>query len=269
MEDVQLTDQHRRLLALAAEHKLVLASQAAVLLSIKEDTAARKLRALCAEGLLKQDRPFDDERPCFQVTRAGLGAVRSELGAPRRVDRTFYGHDVGVGWIFLAARRGFWGELGDVVSERRMRSLDGSAHAAAEAAGSGLVSGRRFGVRLGGTGPGGRERLHYPDVLLIDRASHRIAVELELSAKSRPRLDVILAGYAADPSIDVVLYLVDRRSVGNRVESMAARLGISDLVHVQPVSWGGAAPGDGAARAATRTGARAPRRRPPRAGAVR
>jgi hypothetical protein len=108
-------------------------------------------------------------------------------------------------------------------------------------------------VRLGGTGPGGRERLHYPDVLLVDPSGRRIAVELELTAKSRPKLDVILAGYAADPTVDAVLYLVDRRSVGKGVQAMAARLGISDLVHVQSVSWGPGARAGSAARSATRS----------------
>ena len=74
-------------LRFAAEHKLVLASQAAVLLAIKEDTVARKLRALCAEGLLRSDRLFDSERPCFQATRAGLGAISSPLGPPKPADR--------------------------------------------------------------------------------------------------------------------------------------------------------------------------------------
>ena len=38
-----------------------------------------------------------------------------------------------------------------------MRSADGRAPAA----------GPRFGVRLGGVGPGGRDRLHYPDMVIV------------------------------------------------------------------------------------------------------
>jgi hypothetical protein len=139
----------------------------------------------------------------------------------------------------------------EVVSERTMRSRDGKSPGS-----------ERFGVRLGGLGAGGRERFHYPDLLLVDPNGHRIAVELELSGKGRRRLEGILAGYAADPRISAVLYLVDRPSVGRSIEASARALGIADLVHVQRARWGRDAPATGAARAPVRT------RRPVRARAV-
>jgi hypothetical protein len=241
---VRITLRDRELLAFAAVHKLVLASQAKALIGVSEDVAAGRLRALRTEGLLYRDRPFDEQPFCYQITRQGLGVIESRLPAPKAIDRAGYRHDLGVGWLWLAAQAGVWGEPREVVSERRMRSDDGRA---------GDRDANRFGVRLGGTGPGGRERLHYPDLLLVDRDGHRIAVELELSAKHRGRLEGILAGYAADARIDVVLYLVDRRSVATAVQASARRLGISDLVHVQRVQWGKDAPTSSARRAATRT----------------
>ncbi len=90
-----------------------------------------------------------------------------------------------------------------------------------------------MGVRLGGTGPGGRERLHYPDLLLVTPDGRRIAVELELSAKGTARREKILAGYGADARIDAVLYLVDRPVLATAIRSSARRLGISHHVHVQ------------------------------------
>jgi len=242
---VRITDRDRRLLAFAAEHKLVLTHQLAALLGTSEGAAAKRLRALRGAGLLSEDRPFAEQPQCYQVTRAGLGVIESELGAPKQVDRAGYRHDVGVGWLWLAAESGVWGELRELVSERRMRSSDRVRDSSA-------APGERFGVRLGGTGPGGRERRHYPDLLLVDRDSRRIAVELELSAKNRPRLEGILAGYAADARIDVILYLVDRRPVGRAVQASAARLGIADLVRVQRAQWGRDAPTTGPARAAAR-----------------
>jgi len=238
---VRITERDRLLLAFAAEHKLVLASQAKALLGTSLAAAARRLRALGADRLLDSDRPFDEQPLCYQVTREGLGVIESRLPAPRSVDRAGYRHDVGVGWLWLAGRAGVWGEMREVVSERAMRSRDGRSPGT-----------ERFGVRLGGLGPGGRERFHYPDLLLVDPRGHRIAVELELTAKDRRRLEGILAGYAADPRVSAVLYLVDRPSVGRSIQASARALGISDLVHVQPVRWDGmrrrrARPGHGLA----------------------
>jgi hypothetical protein len=107
-------------------------------------------------------------------------------------------------------------------------------------------------VRLGGVGPSGRERLHYPDLLLIDPGGRRIAIELELSSKGRGRREKILAGYAADARIDVVLYLVRDRRVGRAIQASARRLGIGPLVHVQRVDFPAVGPGN-AGRASERT----------------
>jgi hypothetical protein len=217
------------------------------LLGSSEDAAARRLRNLRDDGLLREDRLYDGYPPCYQVTRAGLGATGSERRAPRAIDRAHYRHDVGVGWLYLAARAGAFGELREVVSERTMRSRDGVRETDRP------LGPERFGVRLGGTGPGGRERLHYPDLLLVDRNGRRIAVELELSAKDRRRREKILAGYAIDSRIDAVVYLVDRPAVGDAVRTSARQLGMSDLVHVQPVRWGKDAPPLGRAPAVSRT----------------
>jgi hypothetical protein len=248
---VRITARDRFLLAYAAEHKLVLAAQANALLRTSTPAAARRLRELKADGLLRSDRPFAEQPPCYQVTRQGLGVIESRLPAPRSVDRAGYRHDIGVGWLWLAAHAGVWGEMREVVSERTMRSRDGKSPGS-----------ERFGVRLGGLGAGGRERFHYPDLLLVDPNGHRVAVELELSSKGRRRIEGILAGYAADPRISAVLYLVDRPSVGRVIEASARALGIADLVHVQRARWGRDAPPTGAARAPERT------RRPERAPAA-
>ena len=59
-----------------------------------------------------------------------MGAAGSDLGQPRKLDPALYAHDVGVTWLTAAARRGLFGELSQVVSERRMRSEDGRGNEA-------------------------------------------------------------------------------------------------------------------------------------------
>lgn len=206
---------------------MILAGQVASLLGVAAPAAETRLRALRRAGLVRDARRFDSAPPCEQITGAGLRAIASPLRAPQLSYPGGYQHDVGLGWLWLAARSGSLGDLRGVASERHMRSHDARAQQWHE----------RFGVRLGGLGPAGQERFHYPDLVLETRSGRRVALELELTSKSPARREGILSAYAADPRIDGVVYLVDRPATGRAVSRSAARMGLSDLVHVQPVSF--------------------------------
>jgi hypothetical protein len=224
VDHVRLTDRDCRLLAFAAQHRIVLASHLEVLLGASADAVRTRVRALERVGYLNSQAPFDRQPRCYRITRRGLDAIESSLPVPR-FDIRSYRHDVGLAWLWLAAHHGAFGTLAETVSEREMRSRDGAGARAPDP----------FGVRLGGVGPGGVERLHYPDLLLRGTGGRRVAIELELTSKGRARRERILAGYAADHRIDVVLYLVDRPAAGRALRASAARLGISGRVHVQHV----------------------------------
>lgn len=228
-----ITDRDRALLSFVAQHRLVLASHVQVLLAISQQAARARLRTLRAAGLLASERFFHGQPPCWRITRNGLAVIGSQLPPPR-TDLRSYRHDVGLAWVWLAAERGAFGGLREVISERTMRSRDGARARASLDAGQ---AEEPFGVRLGGVGPAGRERLHYPDLLLITPAGGRIGVELELTTKESARRERILSGYGADPRFAAVLYVVDRPAVARAVEASAARLAITSMVHVQRVQW--------------------------------
>jgi hypothetical protein len=242
---MRITERDTALLSFAAEHRIVLATQARALMETSQAAAYRRLATLSAAGMLSRPPALRDQPGCYQITVAGLAEIESELPKPR-FNPHGYRHDVGVGWLWLAARAGAFGELEQLISERRMRSLDGIAEA------RGQSTGERFGVRLGGSGPGGRTRLHYPDLLLIDGAGRRVATELELSSKGRTRREGIIAGYGADPRVDAVLYLCDTNAVQRAIRAAAARVGVSPLVHVQRLRWSAHRPGARAPRALER-----------------
>jgi hypothetical protein len=223
---IRLTDRDRRLLQFAARHRIVLASHVQVLLGATGSAVTTRIRALRRCGYLGAQRPFDRQARCYWITRRGLGAIESSLPAPRP-ELGSYRHDLGVAWLWLAAHHGAFGPIRQIVSEREMRSHDGI----------GTRGANPFGVRLGGVGAGGRERLHYPDLLLVGPSGRRVALELELTSKGRARRERILAGYAADSRIDSVLYLVDQPATGRALRASASRLGISHRVHVQPVRF--------------------------------
>jgi len=217
-----LTARDVELLAFVAEHRLVLPAHIQRLLDVSAGAAWTRVRALTATGFLTEQPIFSRQPPFYQITRKGLDVIGSPLPAPR-LDLRAYEHDVGVAWLWLAARDGTFGSLREIVGERRMRSHDGAAKRRAE---------QPFGVRLGGFGPRGRERLHYPDLLLVI-ADGRVALELELTPKDRTRREKILGGYASEGRVDAVVYLVETPQLARSIADSARRLGISERVHVQ------------------------------------
>ncbi|HET8977544.1 MAG TPA: hypothetical protein VFN87_05250 [Solirubrobacteraceae bacterium] len=276
---LRITDRDRRLLAFAAEHRFIIAAQPAVLLDLRQKPVDDRLRGLAEAGLLWRERALNGQPSTYRITAAGLRAVGSDLRAPHRLDLSLYRHDLGLGWLMVAAHREWFGPVRAVISERRMRSEDrrdqrpgaqGADRLAGEAAGPPRgADGRtlRHGVRLGGQGPRGSERLHYPDMMLLTASGHRVAFELELTSKPPRRREDILAGYAADPRIDRVIYLVENRSTGDAVERSARRAGAADLVRVQMVRVPALEAATGQAPSAQRRHARPPasaERRPTR-----
>jgi hypothetical protein len=221
---IQLTDPDLQLLGFLAEHRLALPEHAAALLDRSVDTARARLTRLLSAGYVRSESVFHSQPTMYLITRPGLKVVGSAFEAPR-LDMRCYAHDVGVAWLWLAARAGTFGPLSEITAERRLRSHDASDEA----------KGNPLGIRLGGVGPQGQERLHYPDLLLTTADGRRVALELELSPKWRPRLETILAGYGADPRIDGIVYLLASHSVARSVRAAARRLGIGSLVHLQRV----------------------------------
>jgi hypothetical protein len=217
-----ITERDRLVLAFLAEHRLVVTPQVQALLGVTARVAQERLRTLGEGGYMEQHRIFDGYPACARITAKGLAAIGSRLPAPR-IDLACYQHDVGLGWLWLAARAGTFGNLRELRSERSMRSQDARCDR----------NERALGVGIGGVGPGGREQLHYPDLLLTSASGKRVAVELELTGKSNARLGRIMMGYAADARIDAVLYLVPDRPLGERIAQAARTAGIGELVSVQ------------------------------------
>lgn len=221
---VHLTDRDHEILAFAAEHRLVLERQVERLVGVGEGRVRRRLDALVDTGAMRSDRVFGDLH--YQIRGRGLAAIGSSLPPPS-YKLASYKHDVGLGWLWLSARDGMFGPLREILSERGMRSHDGTLDRSAEP----------YGVRKGGYDRYGNERLHYPDLLLLDPHGRRLALELELSSKGRERTELIIGGYGADSRIDRVLYLVEAQPAGYRIrrslEHTVREVGLSDRIRFQ------------------------------------
>jgi hypothetical protein len=195
----------RELLRFLALHRATTAAQVPVLLKISPRRASERLRRLEDARLLRRDRIFAGRPATVTITRRGLREIGSELPPPR-VSLTEYRHDVGVSWLWLAARDGVFGHMREVVAERELRAA---------------------------TQPVRGLEQHRADLQLTTAAGKRIAVELELTAKSTERLDRIMLGFAGDPQLDAVLYLVPDAALARRIGQAAQRAGIADMVRVQ------------------------------------
>lgn len=259
-----LTDADLAVLGPLAENRFLIAAQLAALLDVSEAAAARRLRRLRDAGLVSFG-PLPDRGGQFvaTATRAGLrriGAAANET----RLDRVNYRHDLDVGWLWLAARAGAFGPLTRIVTDRQMRGADGARTRAPDLEPPNAIP---HGIGLGLLGPRGQIQRHYPDLLLRTASGHEVAIELELTRKSTRRVERIMTAYASDARIDAVLYLVPSAAIASAVADAAARVGVSELVHVQrlaPERERSTAPAASSARfhAVTGAGRVGPRRGP-------
>jgi len=216
-----LTDRDLGLLEFVAGHRFVLACQVMHWLGAGEVVVYRRLKGLVDGELLSYRRVFHQRPGCYQVTRAGLGVIESPL--PRaQIDLRTYRHDIGVVWVYLAAVNGSFGPYVRVLSERHMRSADQRRQ----------VGGESFAIPLGGYTPNGGVRTHYPDVVCVRDDGSRVAVELELTLKSRRRLEAILAGYAGEPRLAHLVYFTDRPVIARAVRESSLLVGLDSRVDV-------------------------------------
>ncbi len=246
---IRLGEQDLALLWFLAEHRFALPEHVASLLGVTVGTATARLSKLVTAGYVRKDQRFRQRPAMHLIAPDGLKVLGSRLPAPRPDVHT-YVHDVGVAWLWLAAARGTFGPLQEIVGERHMRSHDGGRDPASEP----------LAVKLGWVGPRRSDSLHYPDLLLRTSDGRRVALELELSSKPRVRLERILTGYAADPRIDGVVYLVESAVLARSVKAAARRVGIASRVHIQRVRSTVSSPAATAALAAQRPAPRWRRR---------
>ena len=246
----QLTSAELSLLGPLAEQRFLTVPQLAVLLGVGETTAMRRCRSLADARLLRVERIFHRLPAAAMITAAGLAAVGSRLGPPA-LNLSEYRHDVGVGWLWLAARAGRFGEVRALFSERVLQGRDDAPAVAGESRAGGEP--RAGGIGVGIFGPDGRARRHYPDVLVALHGDGHVAVELELTAKSAPRMAAIMSAYASDARITRILYVAGSETVARGVARAAAGAEIAERVHIRLLAIDGIA---GASIAATQFGRR-------------
>lgn len=241
----ELTSADLSVLGPLAEHRLLIVPQLAVLLGVGAATATRRCRRLADARLLRLERTFNRLPAAASIAAAGLQTIGSPLKPPA-FNLAEYRHDVGVGWLWLAARAGRFGRPRTLLTERVMQARDDRQAGAHGAGGS--------GIGLGVFGADGRVRRHYPDLLIELPGGGNVAVELELTAKSSARMTAIMSAYASDARVARIVYLAGSETVARTVDRAAAAAGTADRVHIRLLAADGI---EGASVAGTRDDGRA------------
>ncbi len=161
---------------------------------VVETTAYIRTRKLVEAGYLMRERILHGQARTHRVTKKGVAASGDALAPLPCVPLATYRHDAMLVDLALKLERETGGHF---TPERRIRHDEG----------------------LSGAGTAG----HIPDGYLYIEEGKPIAIELELSLKSRRRIEHIINRYAGNLAIEEVWYFTDRQDVARAIEKAAER----------------------------------------------
>jgi hypothetical protein len=177
-------------------------------------TVAHRRLSVCVQaGVLERVRLVHGEPSLYVATRLGLRYVGLAHLGVCRVSVAAVRH-----WHTCAAVALALEPEGRVASVRELRLAEREA-------------GRPIASAVVGELPGGRPKLHRPDLVLHLPGDLTVAVEVELALKGATRLDHILRGYAHNRNLSAVRYYAAPEAArAVRRASVAART--AELVDV-------------------------------------
>jgi hypothetical protein len=198
------------------------AVQVARRFGIDKRNTRRRLRGLIGLGLLDHRQVFHRQAGVYWATRGGLKAAGLRL-PPAGIDIRTYEHDRMATSIAIDLEDEFGRRA--VATERELRSHDAAA------------TDPRYGIRRSMST--GRQGLHFPDLAIEGADGRPLAVEVELTAKGRARLDSIINAYVRARHIAGVRYYV-APAAAKGLNQAVTRAGANDLVDVRRVEVRGA-----------------------------
>lgn len=159
---------------------------------ITKPTAYARLRKLISSGLLLHEYHLHGQPGIYRVTREGARLTGEEMLPRKEVRLSNLHHDAMVVSVILSLHLKHQCQ---VITERELR--------------------RNAGFMLRG------HKVHFPDGALI-LADKKVALEVELTAKSKKRLERILFNYWVDNDYDEVWYFCGSKEVRNKVNRLAS-----------------------------------------------
>lgn len=202
---MRFTDRDRDLLCWINGHGFVSIAQAARWMGTSYQASQKRMRLLVDGGYLERDWVLREHARVHRVTDKGVLAAEDFLTPLRSVYLGTYRHD---------------------------RLLVDLAQTLTHKTGGVFEPERRLRQKLGRKGARG----HAPDGLLRIDDQQPIAIELELSVKSKDRLAEIVANYVADRSLSEVWYFVNRPAVRRLLTDITTGYGLFRIHDWEPAA---------------------------------
>lgn len=202
----QLTERDCRLLAWLARQRIATAADLEARFGVPRSVVYARLRALSQHGLVDRVRIFRAEPGVFWATRDGL-RLCGQRGSATRIKLGSYHHDLALTALCAELEAEFGPAR--VLTERELRAAERESPAPRYAPERG-----RYGAAR-----------HYPD-LAVDcfDGDRPLAVELECTRKSAPRLDSIVRSYVRARHIAGVRYYAASPAVERAILSSLTRV---------------------------------------------
>jgi hypothetical protein len=180
----------------------------------------RRLHELIEFGLLRRQRVLYNDGGLLTATADGLRCAGLDRLTPARVTLAMVQH--------LIASAAFAAELEPRLVDARLlsdREHRAAENAAGEPIASAIIAARRDG----------HDALHRPDFALVKRDGVEVvAVEIELTLKSRTRIERILRGYLRNQNVSAIRYHAPP-PIGDAVRRAARAVGADDILDVMPL----------------------------------
>jgi hypothetical protein len=193
-------------------------------------TAQSRLRAAEQRGLLSRQAPLAGKPALYTITPAGLRASGARGLEPARVSPANASHLIVCAWVAAALERCYPDH--SVLGERELRRDEREC-------------GKPLASAVLGRGRDGQPLVHRPDLVLWPagvEAGLPVAVEVELTVKSRRRLAGICLAWARCRWVAGVLYLVTP-GVERAVARALAQADAGERIVVVPLAALSLAPG--------------------------
>lgn len=188
--------------------------------SIGRTAAYRRVHELVGYGLLRRHRLLYNDGGLLTATADGLRCADLHRLAPARISVALIPH--------MLASAALASELEPQLVDETL--LSDREHRAVENA-----TGQALASAIMGPARDDHNRLHRPDFALIGADGERlIAIEIELTLKTRARLERILRGYVRNSRLSAVRYYAPP-PIADAVQRAARAVGADRLLELSPL----------------------------------